>query len=105
MAELSPPGVKSTRAWVWDDLHGTRNLLAALAGLEEACNSERGGGGGSARRNTPASVCASSSGHGNGCERVCVRAQGQSNAKTGSVRCCTGLQAQGRGGAAVAERR
>jgi len=81
MAELGPPGVKSTRAWVWDDLRGTRNLLAALAGLEEACNSERGGGGGSARWNMPASACASSSGHGNGCVRVCVHAQGQSNAK------------------------
>ena len=62
MAELGPPGVKSTRAWVWDDLHGTHNLLAALARLEEACNSERGNGGGSARRNTPAIACASSSG-------------------------------------------
>ena len=83
MAELGPPGVKSTRAWVSDDLHGTRNLLAALAGLEEACNSERGSSGGSAQQNTPACACASSSGHGNGCEWVCVRAQGQSNAKRG----------------------
>jgi len=72
-----------TRAWVWGDLRDTRNLLAALAGLGEACNSERGGGGGSAQQNMPASACASSSRHGNGCERVCVRAQVQSNTKRG----------------------
>ena len=53
-AKLGLPGVKSTRAWVWGDLRDTRNLLAALAGLGEACNSERGGGGGSAWRGSPA---------------------------------------------------
>ena len=72
--KLGAPGVKSTRAWVWDDLHGTYNLLAALARLEEACNSERGGGGGSARRNTPVTRARAALGTGtavNGC--VCVR--------------------------------
>ena len=76
MAELGPPGVKSTRAWVWDDLRGTRNLLAALAGLEEACNSERGGGGGSARRNTPASSWERGSGHRPEGKRGCDHARG-----------------------------
>ena len=97
MAELGLPRVKSTWAWVWDDLHGTCNLLAALVGLEEACNSERGGGGGSARRNMPAVTCAGSSGHENGCERVCVRVQGQSNTKRGrcnAVQGCRGKAAE-----------
>ena len=59
LAEVGLPGVKSTKVWLWGDIHDTRNLLAALAGLGEVCNSERGGDGWSARRNTPASACAS----------------------------------------------
>ena len=67
MAELGPPGVKSTRAWVWDDLRGTRNLLAALAGHGEACNSERVG----TRRRARARAALGTGTAANGC--VCVR--------------------------------
>jgi len=53
MAELGPPGVKSTGLWVYDGLRGMRDPPMACAGLGKARGGGFDGGGSSARRRSP----------------------------------------------------
>ena len=50
MAELGPPGVKSTGLWVYDGLRGMRDPPMACAGLGKARGGGFNGGGSSAWR-------------------------------------------------------
>jgi len=54
MAELSPPGVKSTRAWVGHDQRDTRDPPGPRAGHGEARSVRCDCGGGFGRRRLPA---------------------------------------------------
>ena len=53
MAELGPPGVKSTGLWVYDGLRGMRDPPMACTGLGKARGGGFDGGGSSARRRSP----------------------------------------------------
>ena len=53
MAELGPPGVKSTGLWVYDGLRGMRDPPMACAGLGKARGGGFDGGGSSAWRRSP----------------------------------------------------
>ena len=70
------PGVKSTRAWVWDGLRITRDPPGAKAGLGSALGGARHGGGGSVRRSSPAHTCSGCARFFSGRKRARVRVQG-----------------------------
>jgi hypothetical protein len=50
LIENDAPGIKSTRAWVWNGLRDMRNPPRALVGLGEVRGHGCNGGSGSARR-------------------------------------------------------
>ena len=84
MAELGPPGVKSTGLWVYDGLRGMRDPPMACAGLGKARGGGFDGGGSSARRRSPERTRWAALGFGSGCWGFCVRAQIQSTPRQGS---------------------
>ena len=78
MAELGPPGLVSTRAWAWDDLHCMRNLPGLKAWPREADGGGIACGCGSAWRSTPECTRSCGSGHRKECTQggACAQCQG-----------------------------
>ena len=70
MAELGPPGVKTTLLWVYDGLRGMRDPPMACAGLGKARGGGFDGGGSSARRRLPERTRWAALGLGSGRKRM-----------------------------------
>ena len=97
MAELGPPGVKSTRAWVGQDQRNMVNTLVHKGrwiGARTWLATVRSG---SARRNSPASERSRSARLRPGSERAYARAQGQRDARARLNRTAEDSPRRGRG--------